>query len=123
MNVFIIEIWRKDTGILSDSLSSVDVVAGAHADSDEGRVALGDGLSDPFAERVLETIDAYHGESLLQHLLILNMLEAVVQGFKLIELAQGHVLVGDHNCPEGLGSEVQLDDLVLNLSFFLFRQF
>lgn len=122
MNVFIIEILRKDTGILSDSLSSIDVVAGAHADSDAGRVTLGNGLSDPWAERVLETIDTNHGESLLQHLLILNMLEVVVQGFKLIELAQGHVLVGDHNSPEGLRSEVQLDDLVLNLSFFRFSQ-
>ena len=49
MNVFIIEILRKDTGILSDSLSSIDVVAGAHADSDAGRVTLGNGLSDSWA--------------------------------------------------------------------------
>ena len=51
------------------------------------------------------------------------MLEVVVAGFKLVEFAQGHVLVSHHDRPEGLWGEVKLDYLVQDLCFFLFSQF
>ncbi len=51
------------------------------------------------------------------------MLKVVVAGFKLVEFTHGHVLVSDHDRPEGLRGEVKLNHLVQDLSFFLFSQF
>ena len=64
IDIFKVDILRKDTCILCNCLCCIDIVSSAHTYSDAGIVALTDSPLDSFAKRVLQTIDANHGQIL-----------------------------------------------------------
>ncbi len=77
--IFITNVTReKNTGVLSNSLSGVNVVTSAHANSHSGFAALSNCFLDTSTEGIFQAIDTDHGKILLQDFLIFDALEIIM---------------------------------------------
>jgi len=76
-----------DTSVFRDSNSSVDVITGAHDDSDSCLLASDNRFLNVWSERILKTKDSKSGQFLLQAISVIFFFKVIVVFFQQLKFS------------------------------------